>query len=60
MTKIKTAFIIAAFLYCVVSATYIRFNNPSLTETELLINFWQFWLLWITVAILAGISARVE
>lgn len=30
----------------------IRFNNPHLTETELLIDFWPAWLVLLAVALI--------
>jgi hypothetical protein len=32
------------FLSFASSITYLRFKNPQMTETELLINFWWVWL----------------
>jgi putative Mn2+ efflux pump MntP len=38
----------------IVGIFYIRFTHIDMTETRLLVEFWEYWLLIITIFILGG------
>lgn len=44
---IHAALFVIAMAYCltvIAIGAWIRFSNPHLTETQLLIEFWEFWV----------------
>lgn len=46
------------FIMVLVIGLSVRFLNPHLTETELLIEFWYIWILFIVGAIL--LASKLE
>jgi len=51
MKTIKT--ILTSIIYIVIFSiiTYLRFSNPELTETQLLLEYWHIWAVIIIVLI---------
>jgi len=45
----KMALHISSVALCLLFIFFLRFQNPKLTETQLLIEFWEVWLLILIV-----------
>lgn len=46
------------FALAVLTGVYVRFTNPELTETQLLIDFWYVWLCMVLFVIAAATLLR--
>ena len=46
------------FALAALTGVYVRFANPELTETQLLIDFWYVWLCMVMAVIAAATLLR--
>lgn len=54
MSRSLKSYELAMGLLFIATLFFVRFSNPSLTETELLINYWYIWAGYLVLGIVGA------